>query len=187
MFSYVQSCGATPAIPIQTIVMGYGAEQEDSTMCQEIIQKMVMDIVKQQQQQEKVKENESLKTYKKKPWVYIEQTEEEINSSMDDFVAVVEKEEARAKKKVVQPLSIERNVKVNKRDATKKQQEEWEYGTPEDLKPKKNQPARRNISKNHNIVIDKVKCTTQTWTTLEKDVAMHYESWFKTNQEANKE
>ncbi|KAL6211391.1 hypothetical protein ACLB2K_016618 [Fragaria x ananassa] len=182
------SYGATLAIPIQTIVMGYGAEQEDSTMCQEIIQTVVMDIVKQQQQQEKVKENESLKTYKKKPQVYIEQTEEEINSSMDDFVAVVEKEEeARAKKKVVQSLSIERNVKVNKRDATKKQQEEWEYGTPEDLKPKKNQPARRNISKNHNIVIDKVKCTTQTWTTLEKDVAMHYENWFKTNQEANKD
>ena len=166
---------------------GYGAEQEDSTVCQEIIQTVVMDIVKQQQQQEKVKENESLKTYKKKPRVYIEQIEEEINSSIDDFVAVVEKEEARAKKKAVQPLSIERNVKVNKRDATKKQQEEWEYGTPEDLKPKKNQPARRNMSKNHNIVIDKVQCTKPTWTTLEKDVAMHYESWFKTNQEANKE
>ncbi|KAL6124847.1 hypothetical protein ACLB2K_077356 [Fragaria x ananassa] len=40
------SCGATPAIPIQTIVMGYGAEQEDSNVCQEIIQTVVMDIVK---------------------------------------------------------------------------------------------------------------------------------------------
>ncbi|KAL6196416.1 hypothetical protein ACLB2K_032031 [Fragaria x ananassa] len=174
------SCGATPAIPIQMIVMGYGEEREDSTMCQEIIQTVVMDIAKE-------KENESLKTYKKKPRVYIEQIEEEINSSIDDFVAVVEKEEARAKKKAVQPLSIERNVKVNKRDATKKQQEEWEYGTPEDLKPKKNQPARRNMSKNHNIVIDKVQCTKPTWTTLEKDVAMHYESWFKTNQDENKD
>ena len=166
--------------------MGYGEEREDSTVCQEIIQTVVMDIVKQQQQQQKEKENESLKTYKKKPRVYIQQTEEEINSSMDDFVAVVEKEEARAKKKVVQPLLIERNV-VNKRDATKKQQEEWEYDTPEDLKPKKNQPARRNMSKNHNIVIDKVQCTKPTWTTLEKDVAMHYESWFKTTQDENKE
>ncbi|KAL6219948.1 hypothetical protein ACLB2K_007706 [Fragaria x ananassa] len=43
------------------------------------------------------------------------------------------------------------------------------------------------MSKNHNIVIDKVQCTKPTWTTLEKDVAMHYESWFKTNQDENKD
>ncbi|KAL6203009.1 hypothetical protein ACLB2K_026713 [Fragaria x ananassa] len=92
--AHSRSCGATTAIPIQTIVMGYGADQEDLNVCQEIIQIVVMDIVKQQQQQQKEKENEGLRTYKKKSRVYIELIEEEINSSMDDFVAVVEKEEA---------------------------------------------------------------------------------------------
>ncbi|KAL6223552.1 hypothetical protein ACLB2K_006937 [Fragaria x ananassa] len=89
-------------------------------------------------------------------------------------------------KQIVETHSIEINVKLCKRGAEKRKEEEWEYHTPEGLKPAKRTKKEKQTVKN-DILIDGVNCNTNTWKLLDEKVTNHYKNWFDLNKDKNDE
>ena len=71
------------------------------------------------------------------------------------------------KRKAMEPMSIEKNVKLNPRNAKKTKDPDWEYGTPKDIQVHKK------------IIIKNLKCDNSTWDSLGDDLKMHYKQWFE--------
>ncbi|KAL6228477.1 hypothetical protein ACLB2K_002427 [Fragaria x ananassa] len=77
-------------------------------------------------------------------------------------------------------------VPLRQRGAQKRKEEEWEYDTPEGLKPTKRTKEVEHKVQNR-IVIDGVNCNTDTWKLLDEKVANHYKNWFDLNKDENDE
>ncbi|KAL6228036.1 hypothetical protein ACLB2K_001990 [Fragaria x ananassa] len=87
-------------------------------------------------------------------------------------------------KQTVETGSIERDVNLKKRGAQKRIEEEWEYDTPEGLKPAKRTKEVEHKVQNR-IVIDGVNYNTDTWKLLDEKVANHYKNLFDLNKDEN--
>ncbi|KAL6192154.1 hypothetical protein ACLB2K_038541 [Fragaria x ananassa] len=90
----------------------------------------------------------------------------------------------RGLKQTMETGSIERDVNLKKRGAQKWIEEEWEYDTPEGLKPAKRTKEVEHKVQNR-IVIDRVNCNTDTWKLLDEKVVNHYKNWFDLNKDEN--
>ncbi|KAL6190551.1 hypothetical protein ACLB2K_036945 [Fragaria x ananassa] len=88
-------------------------------------------------------------------------------------------------KQIVETHSIERNVKLYKRGVEKRKEEEWEYDTPEGLKPTKRTKKEKQKVKN-DIVIDGVNCNTNTWKLLDEKTIKVYLQMLKEKMEKKK-
>lgn len=85
------------------------------------------------------------------------------------------------RRKAVEPFSIERNVKRNKRGAAKQNDDNWEYDTPNEIKAPKRTNKQQSNEEN-TVAIDGVDCATNTWKLLHEDVRQHYKNWFHLHQ-----
>ncbi|KAL6219103.1 hypothetical protein ACLB2K_012309 [Fragaria x ananassa] len=88
----------------------------------------------------------------------------------DDDNSTIEDKEMNTyskKRKAMDPMSIERNVKLNPRNAKKTKDPDWEYNTPKDIQVHKK------------IIIKNMKCDNSTWDSLGDDLKMHYKQWFE--------
>jgi len=75
------------------------------------------------------------------------------------------------------PHSIEKNVKIHDRGATKKKDAAWEYDTPAEIgRPLKK--AKAQATKQAALQVDGVNCTTDTWQTLDLQIQRHYTTFF---------
>ncbi|KAL6196200.1 hypothetical protein ACLB2K_031815 [Fragaria x ananassa] len=79
------------------------------------------------------------------------------------------------KRKAMEPMSIEKNVKLNPRNAKKTKDPDWEYGTPKDIQVHKK------------IIIKNLKCDNSTWDSLGDDLKMHYKQWFEARPNKNED
>ena len=95
----------------------------------------------------------------------------------DDFDKLDEQKEEAGKKKLrkkqEEPMSIEKGVKVNKRNAAKPKDSEYEYDTP------KTKPQKKKEEKSQ-IIFD-----TDTWKNLHNDLKLHYKMWLDKHKEEN--
>ena len=101
----------------------------------------------------------------------------------DDFDKLDEQKEEAGKKKLrkkqEEPMSIEKGVKMNKRNAVKPKDNEYEYETPKTEPPKKKEEGKEEKSQ---IIFD-----TDTWKNLDHDVKLHYKVWLDRHKDEKEE